>query len=106
MQQVGVGGNLRQIWLQLQLRRDSKLIAGCELCLKKPHHAMHDIVERDRLEFRLRHPGEVAEARNNIFQVLYFCQQGRGALSEDFLEHFRAVLACAEQILDRYLEWE
>ena len=65
MQQVGVGGDGIHGFGQLQSTFNGRTLRSMELRLKQPSYILDDVIELYSLELRLRHPGELAEARND-----------------------------------------
>ena len=75
-----------------------------QLSLVQLENLADNVVDVHRLELRLRHFGEVAEAPDNGLQVAEFSQQGRGALAKHFVEF--GGIARAQQVFHRDLQRE
>ena len=65
---------------------------------------MYDIVQLHSLQLRLRHLGELTEARDDRLEVRDFGQECGGTLLENFFELFWTLLAGASKVFDGKLQ--
>src|SRR5215469_797779 len=100
MQELGISRNRSETLLELHSALYLCVIAVLKLRLKQPGHAAYDLVGIDPLELWFRHLRKFAEARDDCFQVVYFCQQCRRALAKNFVEDLRILFSRADQVFD------
>ncbi len=73
---------------------------------EKLEDAAHDVVQVHWPQLRLRHFREIAEAADDLLQIVDFREQDAGGFAKHFLELLRILLLGALQILDRRLQRE
>ena len=106
MQQVGVGGNGIHGFGQLQFTFNGRTLRSTELRLKQPSYILDDVIELHLLKLRLWHPGELAEALDDAFEIRDLGQQRAGAFLKNLFKLLRTLLTRPQQILDGQLQWE
>ena len=106
MQQRRVRLNRRQLFVEMQLRRNRRTPHRAELRFEKFHHAAHHIIQVHGRQFRLRHFREIAEPADDVFQVLDFRKQDSRRFAKHFFELLGILFLRALQIFDRRLQRE
>ncbi len=106
MEQLRVGRNRLQTPIEFKLARDRNSSWSLQLCLKKLRNTPQQFIHLHRLQLRMWHFGEFAEASNDRFQIRYLRQQRARTLAKYFVELFRILHPGANQILDCELQRE
>ncbi len=104
MQQRRVGLNHRQILFQMKFGRDRRTPHRAELRFEKLHDAANHVVQVHRSQFRLRHFCEIAEAADDLLQILDFRKQYARSTRGTLPQTVRDLLFCALEVLDRGLQ--
>ncbi len=106
MEQVGIGIDFRQRFIEKIFGGDGRLADGVELRFEQANSVAQGFVDIDGREVRSRHLGKIAEAANNAVEIGEFGFERGGGFTKNFLELLRTKLAGTLEIFDGDLQRE